>query len=853
MTLTNTNLLFSNTLQQIRAAQTPLDMSRVLVQALESFATETSSVFTFLWDAQMPFYRDLSFVSGILSTDYEAIMSEIRQANALHDKLLQKLITHYFSGQEVRYQFLNITQENLGVFIQIGEISPEWKTWIQDLMTIIELKLETFILQNELHNKPNSLKAQKAHYQIVAEHAGDMILIFDDEFHINYVSQSVKSLLGYSASYMRRMQLTRLVFAADQKKLSLDLQGKKVQKQHNFYHTVRLLNREGKFVRFEIHIRQFKSQQSDYQYIAICKSVQEQYEAIEKLEKTQANYRLLAEHAKDLICVHNPEGEFVYISPSVRELLGYEPDELIGKSHHILFHHEDVIGLKAGYKKVKKHKAKHLSRYRFKHKSGEYLWFETLTTSVENLAGETQNLITSSRDISARIEHEVKLKENLNFMNKLLEAIPIPVFYKNISGTYLNCNRRFAQTLGKRKTEIIGKKAHEIFDPSQALQYEKSDQVIIQSGMYQRFEMKIILSENDTHNMLIYKDLYRNNLNEPQGIIGAMLDITDQKQNEMKLEKINRHLILTEEELRQNSEELNASNEHLTHIKIELEQALKREKETQAQLVHQGKMASIGLLTAGIAHEINNPLTFITGGIEALELHLQEIIPILTEYDKLLPDDELHTLQEKIKKINLWKEEEEYEETLNYLQTTMVSIKEGVQRATEIVRGLKTFSGGKHEVFRPADLHEGLDSTLVILRNELKGRITVIREYEPNLPFVECHIGQINQVFMNLLANATEAIEGDGTITVRTNSEKNYVRIRIADTGEGMSSETQEKLFEPFYSTKGTKGTGLGLAISYGIIEKHKGAIRLVSQMGKGTEFTLFLPISPQYELPENL
>jgi len=568
------------------------------------------------------------------------------------------------------------------------------------------------------------------------------------------------------------------------------------------------------------------------------------YEVVAESRKAQTNYRLLAENTKDLVCLHNPEGDFLYVSPSSKELLGYNPEELIGTSHHTIFHAEDVIGLKAGYKKIKRHTQKYVTRYRLRHKEGHYLWFETLVTSVESSRGETQNMITSSREITQRIKTETKLKENISFMNTLLETIPIPVFYKHINGTYLNCNRRFAQKLGLRKIDIIGHQASDIFPHEQAKEYLESDSITLESNEYQQFEVTFINREQNMLHLIIYKDLFRNTKHEPQGIIGAMLDISEQKIKERQIESTYRDLLLTEEELRQNAEELHASNEHLTAVKHKLELALKREKETQAQLIHQGKMASIGLLTAGIAHEINNPLTFITGGIETLEQSIEELNPILEKYDELSDIQDIDIVKQRLQEISELKEEEEYEETREAINSMISSIKEGARRTTEIVRGLKTFSGGKNEAFRPADLHEGLDSTLVLLRNKLKRRITVIKEYQTNLPWVECHIGQINQVFMNLLANASESIQDDGTITIRTSAQDNFICIRIADTGVGMSPETQEKLFEPFYTTKGTRGTGLGLAISYGIIEKHNGTIQVQSDIGKGSEFILHLPIS---------
>jgi signal transduction histidine kinase len=171
------------------------------------------------------------------------------------------------------------------------------------------------------------------------------------------------------------------------------------------------------------------------------------------------------------------------------------------------------------------------------------------------------------------------------------------------------------------------------------------------------------------------------------------------------------------------------------------------------------------------------------------------------------------------------------------------SIKKGATRTSEIVKGLRNFARTDSKEKKPANRHEGIDSTLLILQSSLADRVTVVKQYDGNLPPVECHLGQLNQVFMNILANALHAIDGPGTITITTQDHPDHVTLWFTDTGRGMSPEVKARIFEPFFTTKDVgKGTGLGLSITYGIIQKHRGTITVESSPGAGASFRITLP-----------
>jgi signal transduction histidine kinase len=256
-------------------------------------------------------------------------------------------------------------------------------------------------------------------------------------------------------------------------------------------------------------------------------------------------------------------------------------------------------------------------------------------------------------------------------------------------------------------------------------------------------------------------------------------------------------------------------------------------------LVQQEKMASLGLLTAGVAHEINNPINFVSAGIDSLRANFADIKSILSSYMQLKVGE---ANEEKLAAIEKEKKRLEINEVLTEADELFASIKNGANRTTEIVRNLKSFSRHNESEFKKANLEEGIDSTLVILRSQLKGRVEVVKEY-CDLPEILCFPGQMNQVFINIINNAAQAISDKGTIWIKTARVNGYAEVRIKDSGVGMTEEVKKHIFDPFFTTKDVGvGTGLGLSISYGIIEKHEGKIEVESAQGKGTEFIIRLP-----------
>jgi two-component system NtrC family sensor kinase len=300
--------------------------------------------------------------------------------------------------------------------------------------------------------------------------------------------------------------------------------------------------------------------------------------------------------------------------------------------------------------------------------------------------------------------------------------------------------------------------------------------------------------------------------------------------------------IVLEKKVHERTEELQSANSTLNITLTNL-------KDTQSQLVDAEKMAALGQLTAGIAHEINNPINFVTSNIKPLELDINDLKDIITKYEEI---DFNGDVKAQVEEIEAFKKQIDLSFVNNEIVSLLSGISEGAKRTAEIIRSLRNFSRLDESDMKPVDLNEGLQSTLVLVRNNIPDNLTVISELG-NLPKVECQPGKINQVFMNLVSNAIQAIKSkqvpvdEEFLTIKSWYEDQQVKISIKDTGIGMSEETKHRIFEPFFTTKDIgEGTGLGLSIVFSIIEKHKGHIDVISKIGVGTEFIITLNVNPE-------
>ena len=288
------------------------------------------------------------------------------------------------------------------------------------------------------------------------------------------------------------------------------------------------------------------------------------------------------------------------------------------------------------------------------------------------------------------------------------------------------------------------------------------------------------------------------------------------------------------------------------HLEKEVKKKTLKIKETQAQLMQREKMASIGQLAAGVAHEINNPTGFVSSNLVTLSEYQQDIKDLIGQYRGLIDDLKSiagavalpSSVVDRLNHISERETDADMEFIMDDISNLIKESKDGVERIKKIVVDLKDFAHPGEDKIQAADINRGVETTLNIIWNELKYKATVEKNFG-ELPLVNCYPQQLNQVFMNILVNAAQAIEERGEIKISTFTENGFVTIRISDTGVGIPEENFSRIFDPFFTTKEVgKGTGLGMNVAYNIIKKHNGEIAVESTVGKGTTFTVRIPVN---------
>jgi two-component system NtrC family sensor kinase len=443
-----------------------------------------------------------------------------------------------------------------------------------------------------------------------------------------------------------------------------------------------------------------------------------------------------------------------------------------------------------------------------------------LANSFNNMANQIQSSILSL------ISSEEKFK-------KLFNISPLSTFILDAeTNQVVLANKASEKNFEYNITEMIGKTTSELNIISQEEQNRLIEN-IDQLGKIEAIESFLTSKTGKRIDSLAY--FIPIIINGKHFNIGMSLDITELKKTEGDLKKINNEL---DTRVKQRTIELEQINQELIQTIDEL-------KTAQYKLIQSEKMASLGVLTAGIAHEINNPINYINLSILGLKNIIGEILYLIEKYEQITFDNYLN----KLKEIEEYKEQIDFNDLKEGLNLLTANIEMGVNRTSEIVKGLKTFSRSDDETKYPCDINANLELTITLLHNQFNGFINIKREYD-KLPNIMCYPGKINQVFLNLISNSIDSIKSKSEldefeeILIRTTVKgDDYIIIEIKDTGKGIPKNIQKRIFEPFFTTKEVgKGTGLGLSITSGIIKSHNGRIEVRSDPGKGASFIILLP-----------
>ncbi|MBN2347731.1 MAG: PAS domain S-box protein [Bacteroidales bacterium] len=461
------------------------------------------------------------------------------------------------------------------------------------------------------------------------------------------------------------------------------------------------------------------------------------------------------------------------------------------------------------------------------------------------------------QSIELKNQNEI-LQFERNQLRTIIDNIPDFIYIKDKECRFLNANKSLLRHLNKKKlSDITGKNDFDFYDKRYADKYFADEDHILKTGltMTNREELSTDKTGKQIY-LLTTKVPLKNSMGEIVNIVGIGRDITEKKLAETKLEvqaknleEINiqlkersRKIEKLNSELKDTNKKLAFVNANLHENKEELESTLEQLKKAQAHIIQSEKMASLGILMAGIAHEINNPVNFVYAGVNSIMKDYDDIKSVMDGINSLSIKFQNNDI---IKRIQELKQTHEFDVAFEAISETLKDIKLGASRISEIIAGLSRFSRIEAEDWKKANLHEELDSVLILLKNKYKNHIKILKDYNLNIPEVECYPGKLNQVLMNIISNAIDAIEDkQGIITVKTSVSSGWVSVSIRDTGKGINEKDKLKIFDPFFTTKEVGyGMGLGLAISYSIIQEHKGEIIVNSKIGKGTEFIIKIPI----------
>lgn len=599
----------------------------------------------------------------------------------------------------------------------------------------------------------------------------------------------------------------------------------------------------------------------------------------ETMESMEIRYRSMFENAVSGIFQTTPDGRYLDANPALAHLYGYEScQEMISQLTNIeqqLYvdpkRRDEFTSTLQEHDQVSKFESQ---IYR---QDGSIIWISESARAVRDELGSLLYYEGFVEDITQRKRAEAALKESEERLRLVIEGVrDYAIFMLDPQGFVTSWNQGAQRLLGYESQEIIGK-SFSCFFPEEKLtpeQIKSKLEMVCREG---RLEIEGIKRRRDQSFFwanVITTALYDEN-HQLLGFSQVIRDITERKQSQEALKQANEELekrvqertFQLEQVVQQLRNEIRERQEiekallhsqgELENQKSQLEKTLMELQETQAQLIHNEKMSVLGELVAGVAHEINNPVSCVCGNLVHVGNYTRDLLHLIELYQQHYPDvsQEIQTLIHEM----------DMDFLMEDLPQAISSMQIGADRIREIVRSLRNFSRkDDEEVMNQTNLHEGIEGTLVILQTRFKSRnnypeIKLVKNYG-NLPLVTCYVGKMNQVFMNLLSNAIDAIEqynqeqsleevkkNPGKITISTEAKEDNVIIKISDNGMGMTPEIHQRLFDSFFTTKPVgKGTGLGLAIAYRVIvEEHKGSLVCHSQPNQGAEFVITIPLNP--------
>jgi len=561
-------------------------------------------------------------------------------------------------------------------------------------------------------------------------------------------------------------------------------------------------------------------------YLAIKDDITERRREQQALLESEEKFRVMSASAQDAIVMMDHDGKVSFWNAAAEKIFGYDSSEIVGKDMHSLLAPSRYLeSFRNGFEHFRHTgegpvvgKTLELSALC---KDGREIPVE-LSLSAVRIADHWQ-AIGIMRDITERKRAEALLRTSEERLQLAQMAAAVGTWDWDMVANAAQCSDSYFNIFGIPVSSEPLNYAEwlERIHPDDRYRVEADIRGVMENGTDYRSEYRIVRPDGSIRWLESKGRLKRDADGKALSMFGAVMDITVRKEIEAQVV---------------------AQYEHVAGINAQLLEANKQLEHAKNQVLQSEKMASIGLLAAGVAHEINNPVGYVNSNLGTLEKYLADIFVALDKYESMeaMVDADNPLLGEVLQ----LKARVDLDFLRKDIKALIGESHQGLERIKKIILDLKDFSRQdveEHWVW--ADVRRGLESTLNVVWNELKYKCEVVKEYS-DLPDIYCLPSQLDQVFMNLLINAAQAIEVRGTVTIRTGQEGDSVWVSVSDTGKGIPPENIPHLFDPFFTTKPVgKGTGLGLSVSYNIVEKHGGKIEVQSEVGKGTTFRVWLPL----------
>ena len=541
--------------------------------------------------------------------------------------------------------------------------------------------------------------------------------------------------------------------------------------------------------------------------------IKERIKAEQLLANSEKKYREMTEFLPQVVFESDLQGNLKYINKRGLELFGYSETDLsqdVNYNVNLLALVQEKDLMKDNVQRLLQNKVSKGNIYHLIKKDGNLVPIQVFSSLVEE-DGNTIGIRGIVIDITERIEAEKAIRESQELFKTLIDSAPVAMSLSDMNERYIIVNKVFSEETGLPPEKIIGKTPSEIGIIIDEESKKKITTLLAEKGLVENLESIIYEKGEKKIDALYYSRLIV--VNNKKSILSSIINITEKKKNEKELEEYRNHLEFLVKErtegLAAANEELSAANEELYSQREELMAALENLKKAQQKLVQSEKLASLGVLSAGVAHEINNPLNYISGGVMGIEKYVKENLS-----DHVGP-----------------------------LSILFDAVAEGVKRVSIIVESLNRFGKQADTGYELCNVHSVIDDCLQILEEKIIDRISIQKDYTHEPFTLHCNLRKFNQTILSIITNSVQAIKGAGTIYITTKLRGNSLELIITDTGEGIDKDSIGKIFDPFFTSKDPRqGVGLGLSFAYETIKEMEGSIEYDSEKGKGTTAKIVLP-----------